>query len=170
MVIASAISRWFMRVAECLRRADESGRHVVARLGGEEFAALQFNATSATAAEAADAGPSRSVAARLIAHGRRRASVSISVGVAGAQTATTGLADLLERADAALYAAKRAGRNCVVVDGAPLSAAMSDPMPRASAGFDATGGPAENGKIIEIIVGLSRARASLGRNDPTRRG
>jgi diguanylate cyclase (GGDEF)-like protein len=48
------------------------------------------------------------------AAGRLR--VTVSVGVAGQVDANDDLGSLLVRADAALYAAKRAGRNTVVAD------------------------------------------------------
>jgi len=50
--------------------------------------------------------------------------VTISLGVARATESTSDVAALLDRADAALYAAKRAGRNCVMSE-APLAAAES---------------------------------------------
>jgi diguanylate cyclase (GGDEF)-like protein len=43
--------------------------------------------------------------------------LSVSVGIAAWQGADDALAALLARADGALYAAKRAGRNCVRVGG-----------------------------------------------------
>jgi diguanylate cyclase (GGDEF)-like protein len=43
-------------------------------------------------------------------------SVTISIGVAGMDSATHDLGDLFKRADIALYEAKQAGRNRVVED------------------------------------------------------
>jgi diguanylate cyclase (GGDEF)-like protein len=45
-------------------------------------------------------------------------SITISIGLAEASNLDT-LSTLIERADTVLYKAKRAGRNCVVVNEAP---------------------------------------------------
>jgi diguanylate cyclase (GGDEF)-like protein len=56
--------------------------------------------------------------------------VTISVGVARAPGAAIATAvDLVARADEALYAAKRAGRNRVCLAGAPAPAAAAAPPP-----------------------------------------
>ncbi|RWH74586.1 GGDEF domain-containing protein [Mesorhizobium sp.] len=90
--------------------------HVAGRIGGEEFAIILPGTNLA--------------AARLFAEGARNAfgalpieglpadhRCSASFGVAEL-TADEGFADLLRRADAALYEAKNAGRDCVRVSGA----------------------------------------------------
>jgi diguanylate cyclase len=41
--------------------------------------------------------------------------ITVSAGIASLHSSVTDLGSLLQAADAALYAAKRAGRNCVVV-------------------------------------------------------
>jgi diguanylate cyclase (GGDEF)-like protein len=109
-----------LHVAECLRNfADESGA-IVARFGGDEFAALQFDVTPPAAAKAAQA-----LCGAVAVQGRARASITISIGVAGAANSAGDFAGVLERADRALYAAKRSGRNCVVVDDPPPDAAAA---------------------------------------------
>lgn len=79
-----------------------------ARLGGEEFACLLPNATVETA---------RRFAERLAADYRQRArdfGSTLSIGIATHEEGDV-LNDLLARADAALYQAKRSGRDQVVV-------------------------------------------------------
>lgn len=91
---------------------------LVARIGGDEFAVL--------IAQSADKGAVRTLGQRInaalgcpIEHGGRRLQVSASVGIAYGQTGSGAdvPAELFARADAALYAAKAAGRNTVRIDG-----------------------------------------------------
>lgn len=106
-------------LAAGLREHDRLGR-----VGGEEFVAVLPGATLAQARQVADRMRNAIDAARLIGpSGEVR--FTVSIGVAGARIAETAAA-LLERADAALYAAKNGGRNAVVIDQAktlPLGAA-----------------------------------------------
>lgn len=99
------------RLRDVLRQAD-----LVARLGGEEFSALMPTTDLDAAAYAAERV--RELCEGLqpdLAHGSDApVSVSVSVGVAQWRQGET-LEHLLERADAALYRAKRAGRNRVEV-------------------------------------------------------
>ncbi|MGY1727883.1 diguanylate cyclase domain-containing protein [Geodermatophilus sp. SYSU D01062] len=105
-----------LRVAERLTGALRGG-DTVARLGGDEFAALLE-----------DGGDPLEAAARLTAAmavpftvaGRTRA-VGASTGVVAltAGDAAVGADELMARADAAMYAAKRAGKGRVVHHGAP---------------------------------------------------
>jgi diguanylate cyclase len=92
------------------------GRDVAARLGGEEFAVLLPDTSQSGATSLG-----RQICS-LVAHGRIKRSdgqgtigqVTVSIGVAVAQE-NEPLEKLLERADEALYRAKRAGRNRVEV-------------------------------------------------------
>ena len=97
-------------------KSSVKGRDVVARYGGEEFAVL-LPETSI------DAG--RVVAEQLrdrVARSRIRRtkveevidSITVSAGVAEYRKSET-IVDLVERADAALYASKEGGRNRVTV-------------------------------------------------------
>ena len=89
-------------------------RRFAARFGGEEFAII-FPGENAGAVMAALEAIRVEVASRSL---RRRSTndelgaVTISAGFAQRQDGETASA-LLERADAALYASKRAGRNCI---------------------------------------------------------
>jgi diguanylate cyclase (GGDEF)-like protein len=85
-----------------------------ARYGGEEFAVLLKQATPEPAAEVAERVRS-AVAGLGEAELGIAGSVSVSVGVAVDGHAIRSLSELVERADAALYAAKRRGRDRVVV-------------------------------------------------------
>jgi diguanylate cyclase (GGDEF)-like protein len=95
------------RLREVLRQAD-----LVARLGGEEFAALLPETDASAALQAAERV--REICAGLgpQLEGFGEMGVSVSIGLAQWRAGET-LDHLLERADAALYRAKRAGRNRV---------------------------------------------------------
>jgi diguanylate cyclase (GGDEF)-like protein len=100
-------------VADTLLRCAPEGA-LVARHGGEEFACLLPFADAAAAAEVAER-MRRGVEAEAVPlpGGKRTAGVTISAGVASANLARTDTDALLQDADAALYRAKREGRNRV---------------------------------------------------------
>ncbi|EIC23575.1 diguanylate cyclase [Thiorhodovibrio frisius] len=112
--------RCLQAVADVMCEQARRGGDLVARYGGEEFCVL-------VADDADQALPlaeriRAAVAALGIAHDDSEVAdhVTVSIGVAtrvpdGAMPASA----LLERADAALYRAKRQGRNCVLVDRGP---------------------------------------------------
>jgi len=95
------------RALESLRQSDSIGR-----IGGEEFAVV-LPETSLSAAF--------DVAERLRAHiqekpiiaGHIAVSCTVSIGVAQLSSQDSGIEELLQRADTALYAAKKGGRNRV---------------------------------------------------------
>ncbi|HEY6482721.1 MAG TPA: GGDEF domain-containing protein [Steroidobacteraceae bacterium] len=107
-----------IRAVAHVLRSTIKGRDVAARLGGEEFAVLLPH-TSITGATAVAEQIRGTVAQGRICRPDGNASigqVTLSVGVAVANTGET-LEGLLERADAAMYNAKRSGRNRVSVAG-----------------------------------------------------
>ena len=110
-------------VAGRLKRSVK-GRDTVARYGGEEFAVLLPRTTLRNAAEVADHLRNEIAKSRLVMRnrGQELGKVTLSIGVAlyrsGESTDTC-----FERADQALYAAKHAGRNRVVVEEAPETVA-----------------------------------------------
>ncbi|HEU4845872.1 MAG TPA: diguanylate cyclase [Burkholderiaceae bacterium] len=121
-----------IRVAQALRSGARRASDLVARYGGEEFAIVLANAG---AAEAMQVGETLRAAIEQLAIAHEAApaaSVTISVGVAVAEGAIAegagaGDADaLLRLADAALYRAKHAGRNRVLLadDGAAQPARL----------------------------------------------
>jgi diguanylate cyclase (GGDEF)-like protein len=88
-----------------IRRED-----AIARYGGEEFAILLPNTTAEQAALVAQ--KVREAAARAVVHHNRQSiAVTVSGGIAAIQPSER-MEALIQRADAALYAAKAAGRNC----------------------------------------------------------
>lgn len=106
---------------KCRRTLRE--QDLLARLGGEEFAALLPGVGEAEALRVAQTLRNFVAAAPMMIEGRPiPATVSIGVAVLDGQAAradasTSGdLSDLLRRADEALYAAKRSGRNRVMRD------------------------------------------------------
>lgn len=102
------------RVATHLREQLRSS-DVVARWGGEEFCVLLPRTALADAR-----GLAERVALHIAGEGEPR--VTISVGIDEARPDDTSADPLLQRADAALYAAKAGGRNRVcVAEGAALS-------------------------------------------------
>ncbi len=90
----------------------------VARIGGDEFAALLLQVEGGEAEPVVDRlrRTVESLSLRLPASDDR---LTISAGVAMAPRDGSDSQTLLLRADAALYEAKRAGRNRVVVAGQP---------------------------------------------------
>jgi diguanylate cyclase (GGDEF)-like protein/PAS domain S-box-containing protein len=94
-------------LAETFREVD-----VVARIGGEEFAVLLPSTDLPRAAVVAER--LRSVVASQVVHFEgQRIRYTVSAGVASLDDGSGGIDLLLKRADQALYAAKRAGRNRV---------------------------------------------------------
>jgi diguanylate cyclase len=94
------------RVAEILKRADAE---FVGRYGGEEFCVLLAGASFKEAARLAGLLRQQVAAAELLHEGQPLC-VTISCGGATTQLGDD-VASLVKRADAALYAAKQAGRN-----------------------------------------------------------
>jgi two-component system cell cycle response regulator len=102
---------------------------VFTRYGGEEFAVIA-RGTDLAAAEALSERIRASVEAHPFAFGDQTIPVTISVGISrapGAGIATT--IDLVARADEALYAAKRAGRNRICLAKAPASKGNPERVP-----------------------------------------
>jgi diguanylate cyclase (GGDEF)-like protein len=101
------------------RRAND----LVARYGGEEFSIVLVETTKFTAAKLAERLRER-IAAHPFPHAEAQpgGSMSVSVGVATLPDDADDAVALVRVADVALYGAKRAGRNRVVLAGAPPGA------------------------------------------------
>ena len=90
-------------------RAASGDRGVVARYGGEEFGVILIGADDATALDMAERIRHAVATAPLVVP------VTASIGVAGCPPHGGSAALLLAAADAALYEAKRTGRNRAVL-------------------------------------------------------
>jgi diguanylate cyclase (GGDEF)-like protein len=91
------------------------GRDLVARIGGEEFAAFLEAATIDEAATIAERIRHEVEAVVFQAASGGKVSLTVSIGGTLCAPERT-LSDLLRAADSRLYAAKRAGRNRVILD------------------------------------------------------
>jgi diguanylate cyclase (GGDEF)-like protein len=101
-------------VEELMRNARDSD--VVARYGGEEFAIIFPDTPAASARDAANR--LREIIERRefpVPSINRSLRVTVSIGVASFSADGTTSADLIARADAALYFAKKSGKNFVAV-------------------------------------------------------
>lgn len=105
-----AVLRHFATLAATALRASD----VLGRLGGEEFV-VAMPGTSLQDARLAAERLLAAVAAVPCRHGEHVVSYTFSAGIARWDDEQT-LADVIERADRALYAAKQGGRNRVVMD------------------------------------------------------
>jgi diguanylate cyclase (GGDEF)-like protein len=101
------------QLADLLKRASRA-EDLVFRYGGEEFAAVLPNAGARAAVQIADR--IRALVERYTFLWERQSiPVTLSIGVANLSGADKDSQALIEAADAALYQAKRSGRNRVVV-------------------------------------------------------
>jgi diguanylate cyclase (GGDEF)-like protein len=117
------------RVADTLR-ASLRGHDVLGRYGGEEFALLMPGA-DVTAAIAGTERARLAVGERPVQAGALSVTVTVSAGVAAYGENGSDWESLLRSADAALYEAKRNGRNRVIAaQGPPATPAQSTvPLP-----------------------------------------
>ena len=109
---------------ETVRRLRESLRSedLVGRLGGEEFVAILPNTDAASALAAAER-VRVAFADTPMRFENESVTVTISAGVALLAPGDQQFSHLLRRADRAMYAAKNAGRNQVMLDGgSPMEA------------------------------------------------
>lgn len=113
----AALRQFAAAVRRCLRREDVFGR-----LGGEEFCALLPNTAVGGAAQLAER-IRQSVANLAVEAGGHRLSLKVSIGVASLGDQGGNWDELVNQADRAMYAAKRAGRNRVIVGEAQTAAA-----------------------------------------------
>lgn len=143
---------------ECLRKVAETLRHcarrtgdLITRYGGEEFAVILADTDENDAVMVATS-MLRAVRDLRVAHaGSPYGIVTVSVGVAIHEAAnhdTTAPPVLVASADRALYAAKQAGRNCILVarpDGGAMRVVLA---PEGGMGGSSGGSPAPPGSEV----------------------
>ncbi len=103
-----------IRVRKSIRGID-----LACRYGGEEFVIVMPETDMAVATTVAERLRRRiALDAFPVEQGKRSIEVTISIGIAALENADDNAANILKRADQALYRAKRDGRNRVVADAA----------------------------------------------------
>jgi diguanylate cyclase (GGDEF)-like protein len=101
------------RFADCLRSVDRE-RHVIGRIGGEEFALLLPDTPAPAAIDLAEQLRT-SLTTVEIDTGKATIGMRASFGVTALDAGDTGIEALLSRADAALYRSKQLGRDRVTL-------------------------------------------------------
>ena len=111
-------------VADVFRAATRGKKAVLARMGGDEFVLLLREVTRSDAVAVADT-VRLTVAALPVERYGQKVWITLSLGLAATSSCEGRVSALIARADAALYKAKRDGRNCVAVaPDFPLGAAQ----------------------------------------------
>jgi diguanylate cyclase (GGDEF)-like protein len=105
------------KIAEQLSKIIRRSNDTLARYGGEEFAAILPETTKDSAERIAEAMRTSVEDLKIANEGSRAASVAtVSIGVCSENALLSRPAEeLLNAADAALYRAKKQGRNCVLI-------------------------------------------------------
>ncbi|MGQ9922181.1 MAG: sensor domain-containing diguanylate cyclase, partial [Desulfobacca sp.] len=106
------------RYLQNITRAED----IACRYGGEEFTLILPEITVATLLERAEEIRAGAKELEVLHHGKLLGEITISLGVSYFPQHGKDGQTLLQAADAALYQAKRAGRNRVVLAGSPLVA------------------------------------------------
>ena len=115
---------------------------LVARYGGEEFLVLLPDAGPAAACREAHALRRRVAGLRVPAPDGGEIAVTVSIGVACASGTGLALGALYRAADAALYRAKHAGRDRVVLAAGPAGARCAQCTDASGCATEAPAGPA----------------------------
>jgi diguanylate cyclase (GGDEF)-like protein len=102
-----------IEIGEAIRSFGEENGLVVARHGGEEFAALMIGVTTEQAQQHANTLRRICAATKIVRTKASSARVTVSIGLASARE-NTDLPEIMRTADQALYVAKHGGRNRVV--------------------------------------------------------
>ncbi|MBS1169170.1 MAG: hypothetical protein H6R01_88 [Burkholderiaceae bacterium] len=107
-------------------RAGLREQDIISRIGGEEFAILMPETSGEKAIEAAERLRELQQSARTTCADDVEIGCTASFGVTELNAGDASIYDMLPRADKAMYAAKNAGRNCVVSAENPAPVAMRD--------------------------------------------
>lgn len=107
----AVLSQFASRAREQVRTTD-----LLCRIGGEEFALITPNAPIHIATTVAERIRNVIEATDFVAPDGTVIKITVSVGVSILKSPVLSAHTLMERADAALYASKSAGRNCVTID------------------------------------------------------
>lgn len=140
-------------------RATLRSSDIVARYGGEEFAMLLPSTTLEQALTAAEKAV-RAIADATTAYQGTEFRVTVSGGLA-AICAEEDSAGLVRRADAALYAAKGAGRNCVFVHDGRRTLPLGDLRSRSAP----SGSAASNTEADQLQSLLAMIESLMRHND-----
>jgi diguanylate cyclase (GGDEF)-like protein len=109
------------RLAEALREiAESASAAIVARYGGEEFVVMLVDAGLDEARRFASR-VREAYSSRPVEWNGASAHVTMSVGLAAVRDVTSGIGDLIAKADMALYEAKRAGRDRIAATSLSLA-------------------------------------------------
>jgi diguanylate cyclase (GGDEF)-like protein len=91
------------------------GTDVIGRMGGEEFAVVMLDTDEIKAYQKAEYFR-QTVERKSVLFEQQQIRLTVSIGVAELKEETLNFDALMNKADSALYVAKRAGRNCTVID------------------------------------------------------
>jgi diguanylate cyclase (GGDEF)-like protein len=123
-----------LRAISDLLRAERRATDVIGRLGGEEFAIVVRGADVAAGRRLAER-LRVAIAALQVHHDGAAISITATFGVTQIRSIDVDLDHAIIRADAAMYAAKRLGRDRVETDPGPMTT-LSMSLPRAPAGTE----------------------------------
>lgn len=103
-----------VEISEAIRSFGEMNDMLVARMGGEEFAALIIDVTAEQAVQQANALRRICAATKILGDDGASARITVSIGIASSEReGEANLPEMMRTADKALYMAKHGGRNRV---------------------------------------------------------
>ncbi len=114
-----------LREAGALLVKNVRAEDIVCRFGGEEFVVILPTANIDTARMRAEWIRSKAHELKVIHQGQSLGKITVSIGVSALPANGTSPKELLEAADAALYQAKRGGRDRVVTAEPATEASMA---------------------------------------------
>ena len=145
-------------------RAAVRGHDLPARYGGEEFAVLLPGVDAQTAAGVAERIRALTETTTIMLSPGHSDRITVSIGVASVPADAIERVELLRVADAALYRAKQAGRNQVVVAGAVFADRQADLTTEPAANVAPVEGQVEAGEEVSSLgIALGPADDSVAR-------